>query len=122
MANFFAQTAALMNGAPAQNTAHEAYPGNRPTNSILIARLTPHAFGMLLALYEHKVFVQCAIWNINAFDQPGVELGKRAATRILGDLEGAQTGGDHDASTRGLIDSYKAQRTGVPGAKSRAGI
>ena len=110
MANFFAQTAALMDGAPAAGAAHDAFPGNRPTNSILIEKLTPHALGLLLALYEHKVFVQNTIWGINAFDQPGVELGKRLATRILPELAGGDPVTAYDASTNGLINFYKTHR------------
>ena len=110
MANFFAQTAALMNGAPAAAAAHDVFPGNRPTNSILIEKLTPHALGMLLALYEHKVFVQTTIWGINAFDQPGVELGKRLANRILPELAGGEPVTAYDASTNGLINFYKTHR------------
>ncbi len=105
LSNFFAQTAALMNGAPA-----DGFPGNRPTNSIMVAKLTPHTLGMLLALYEHKVFVQNTIWGLNAFDQPGVELGKRLASGILPDLEAASAAGSYDASTSGLIDFYKKNR------------
>ncbi len=110
MANFFAQTAALMNGAPAQGAASSAFPGNRPSNSILLKQLTPHTLGLLLALYEHKVFVQNAIWGINAFDQPGVELGKRLATRILPELEGGNPVTAYDASTNGLINFYQTHR------------
>ncbi len=112
MANFFAQTAALMSGAPSQGAASDAYPGNRPTNSILLKKLTPHALGLLLALYEHKVFVQNAIWGINAFDQPGVELGKRVASRILSELAGDEPVRGHDASTNCLINFYKNHRGG----------
>jgi glucose-6-phosphate isomerase len=110
MANFFAQTAALMNGAPAAGAAHDAFPGSRPTNSILVEKLTPHALGLLLALYEHKVFVQNTIWGINAFDQPGVELGKRLAARILPELAGGDPVIAYDASTNGLINFYKTHR------------
>jgi glucose-6-phosphate isomerase len=105
LANFFAQTAALMNGAP-----QDGFPGNRPTNSILIEKLTPYTLGMLLALYEHKVFVQNTIWGVNAFDQPGVELGKRLAQRILPVLENDEPVAAYDASTNGLINFYKAHR------------
>ena len=115
MANFFAQTAALMNGATALGAPHEAYPGNRPTNSLLLKKLTPHTLGLLLALYEHKVFVQTAIWGINAFDQPGVELGKRAATGILAELEAGATVTGHDASTNGLINFYQTSRQEAAG-------
>ena len=110
MANFFAQTMALMNGAPEANDAHDIFPGSRPTNSILIEKLTPHSLGMLLALYEHKVFVQNAVWGLNAFDQPGVELGKRLAERIQSDLDGGDPVTNYDASTNGLINFYKANR------------
>lgn len=112
MANFFAQTTALMNGAPAATAAHDIFPGNRPSNSILIEKLTPHSLGMLLALYEHKVFVQNVVWGVNAFDQPGVELGKRLATRIRSELEGGDPVTTYDASTNGLINFYKANRDG----------
>ena len=110
MANFFAQTAALMNGAPSAAVPQDDFPGNRPTNSILIEKLTPHSLGMLLAMYEHKVFVQNAVWGLNAFDQPGVELGKRLATRILPELDGDDAVANYDASTNGLINFYKANR------------
>ncbi len=110
MANYFAQTAALMNGETANSAAQDRYPGNRPTNSILINKLTPHTLGLLLALYEHKVFVQNAIWGINAFDQPGVELGKRAATRVVSELESGNAITSHDGSTNGLINFYKSHR------------
>jgi len=104
IANFLAQTAALMQGDGA------AFPGNRPSNSILLKKLTPRTFGMLLALYEHKVFVQNAIWDINAFDQPGVELGKKLAVRILPNLATNTPIADLDSSTRGLIEFYKDGR------------
>ncbi len=110
MANFFAQTSALMNGAPFAGHAHERFPGNRPSNSLLIGRLTPNSLGQLLALYEHKVFVQSVIWGINAFDQPGVELGKRLATRIRPELDTNEPVSGFDSSTNGLIDFYKASR------------
>jgi glucose-6-phosphate isomerase len=110
MANFFAQTAALMNGAPLAANPHDRFPGNRPTNSLLLDRLTPFTLGQLLALYEHKVFVQSVIWGINAFDQPGVELGKQLAARILPELDNNEPVSGYDASTNGLIDYYKANR------------
>lgn len=105
LANFFAQTGALMNGSP-----QDGFPGNRPSNSILIEKLTPHTLGGLLALYEHKVFVQNTIWGINAFDQPGVELGKRLASRILPELANDNPATGHDASTNGLMNFFKANR------------
>ena len=105
LANCFAQTAALMNGA-----AQEGFPGNRPSNSILVEKLTPHTLGQLLALYEHKVFVQNTIWGVNAFDQPGVELGKRLAVRILPELANDDPVAAYDTSTNGLINFYKANR------------
>ncbi|MCE9642414.1 MAG: glucose-6-phosphate isomerase [Betaproteobacteria bacterium] len=105
LANYFAQTAALMNGAP-----QDGFPGNRPSNSILVEKLTPRTLGLLLALYEHKVFVQNTIWGTNAFDQPGVELGKRLAARMLPELENGDPVAAYDASTNGLINFYKAHR------------
>jgi len=104
IANFLAQTAALMNGDGA------AFPGNRPSNSILLKKLTPRALGMLLALYEHKVFVQNAVWDVNPFDQPGVELGKKLAAGILTALDHSQLPAGLDDSTRGLIQFYKSAR------------
>ena len=89
---------------------HKVFEGNRPTNSILLPKLTPRALGQLLAAYEHKVFVQGAIWGINSFDQWGVELGKELATRILPELEGDEEIESHDASTNGLINRYKKWR------------
>jgi glucose-6-phosphate isomerase len=84
-------------------------PGNRPTNTILAQRLTPHALGALVALYEHSVFTQGAIWGIDSFDQWGVELGKVLAKRIVGELQGEQELA-HDSSTNALIRRYRATR------------
>ncbi len=127
MANFFAQTEALAFGLDgdaveaqlrAAGTAeekvamlkpHKTFEGNKPTNSLLIDRLTPYSLGALVALYEHKIFVQGVIWNINSFDQWGVELGKVLAGVILPELEAGEAG-DHDASTRGLIDHFLSGR------------
>ncbi len=125
LANFFAQTEALMRGKnekearaemqaqglrPAEIDSllpHKIFQGNRPTNSILVPKLTPRALGMLLALYEHKVFVQGVIWNINSFDQWGVELGKELAKEILSELSGEDPVSSHDSSTNELINRYK---------------
>jgi len=103
-ANFLAQTAALMRGDGAE------FPGNRPSNSIVLKTMTPRTFGMLIALYEHKVFVQNAVWDINPFDQPGVELGKQLAARILSALDHPQPSENLDDSTRGLIEFYNKNR------------
>jgi glucose-6-phosphate isomerase len=123
LANFFAQTQALMRGRTREEVRREIGPevdeviveqrifeGNRPTTSILFDKLTPHTLGMLVALYEHKVFVQGVIWDINSFDQWGVELGKDLAQVILPQL--AQPGdiAEHDSSTNGLINHYKSRR------------
>jgi glucose-6-phosphate isomerase len=127
MANFFAQTEALAfglsreavaaqlgeSGLPEESirmlTPHKTFEGNRPTNSILIDRLTPFSLGALIALYEHKIFVQGVIWNINSFDQWGVELGKVLAGVILPELQkGVQAG--HDGSTTGLLTHFLARR------------
>jgi len=89
---------------------HKVFSGNRPTNSILFQKLTPRTLGTLIALYEHKIFVQGIIWNINSFDQWGVELGKQLAKAILPELAGAAPVGSHDSSTNGLINDYKARR------------
>ncbi len=124
LANCFAQAEALMvgkteNEARAELVAqglhgdaleallpHKVFPGNRPTNTFLFERLDPHTLGMLIAMYEHKVFVQSVVWNINPFDQWGVELGKQLAGKILPELRGAGVTSHHDASTAGLIDYY----------------
>ena len=102
LANMLAQSAALMRGKQSENLPPwRNYPGNRPSNVLLLERLTPETFGALIALYEHKVFVQGSLWNINSFDQWGVELGKELARRLLDD------GDDHsdlDAGTRALLD------------------
>jgi glucose-6-phosphate isomerase len=124
LANFFAQTEALARGMDEREAAAElraqrvpedavrgllpqrVFDGNRPTTSILIDALTPRALGALIALYEHKVFVQSVIWNVNAFDQWGVELGKTLAGRILPELEAGTPASGHDSSTSGLIQYY----------------
>jgi glucose-6-phosphate isomerase len=128
LANFFAQPEALMRGKPpgearaelaAQGlppeeverlAPHRAFPGDRPTTSIVVDQLTPHTLGALIALYEHKIFVQGIVWNINSFDQWGVELGKQLASKILPELEDGTTISSHDASTNGLINRFKARR------------
>ncbi|MBM4189889.1 MAG: glucose-6-phosphate isomerase [Betaproteobacteria bacterium] len=120
LSNFLAQTEALMRGKtllevqkeltaegrkPAEIKAlapHKVFPGNRPTNSLLYRRLTPRTLGRLIALYEHKVFVQGVLWNVNSYDQWGVELGKQLAKVILPELHGGKPG-NHDSSTLGLI-------------------
>jgi glucose-6-phosphate isomerase len=118
MANFFAQTEALAFGKTAQEVAadgvqsfqvpHRTFEGNHPTNTILAEKLTPEVLGKLIALYEHKVFVQGTIWNINSFDQWGVELGKVLATRIIPELQSAEEPKlSHDSSTNTLIQRYR---------------
>ena len=109
LANFFAQGEALMNGQ-AHTTPHAAISGNRPGTSILVDEFDAKHLGMLLALYEHKVFVQSVIWNINAFDQWGVALGKQVADRVLPALAGSGHTQAFDASTNGLINYYKEHR------------
>lgn len=115
LANFMAQTEALMMGRSKEKTREVAsefveqktFPGNRPSNAILLDSLTPHALGMLIALYEHKIFAQGAIWDINSFDQWGVELGKKLASRLLSEIRGEQVDGGHDQSTRELLKMCK---------------
>jgi glucose-6-phosphate isomerase len=117
LSNFFAQTEALMNGrTPEQLLAAKVKPdlvpfkffsGNRPTNSFFIKAITPYTLGQLIALYEHKIFVQGVIWNIYSFDQWGVELGKELAGKILPELKNAEETLSHDGSTNGLINWYK---------------
>jgi glucose-6-phosphate isomerase len=121
MANVFAQAEALAFGKSAEQVKaegtpdwlvpHRVFEGNRPSNTILADHLTPEILGSLIAMYEHAVFTQGAIWNIDSFDQWGVELGKVLATRILGELEGAaQPAGSHDASTNSLIQRYRKNK------------
>ena len=128
MANYFAQTEALMNGKTEAEAADElrksgkseeaikelapfkAFSGNRPTNSILFKKLTPHTLGSLIALYEHKIFTQGVIWDIYSFDQWGVELGKQLASRILPELQDNASVHSHDSSTNGLMNAFKAMR------------
>ncbi len=120
MANVFAQAEALAfgktpeevkaEGTPDWLVPHRVFEGNRPTNTILLDELTPETLGKLVALYEHSVFTQGAIWQIDSFDQWGVELGKVLAKKIVGELEGKDPGGKHDSSTNTLIARYKKQR------------
>ncbi|WP_313154751.1 glucose-6-phosphate isomerase [Sphingobacterium multivorum] len=128
LSNFFAQTEALMNGKTEAKVvaefkkagksdqeiealkAYKVFEGNRPTNSILFKKMTPRTLGRLIALYEHKIFVQGVIWNIYSFDQWGVELGKQLANQILPELSDANPVTSHDSSTNGLINAYKAWR------------
>ena len=128
LANFFAQTEALMNGKTEEEVVKEmgsasakeiesikpfkVFEGNRPTNSILFQKLTPRTLGSLLAMYEHKIFVQGVIWNIYSFDQWGVELGKQLAKQILPELTTDETVTSHDGSTNGLINQYKVFKKG----------
>jgi glucose-6-phosphate isomerase len=121
MANLFAQTEALAFGKTAEEVKaegmaddlvpHRTFEGNRPTNTILVDRLTPRTLGALVALYEHSVFTQGVIWDIDSFDQWGVELGKVLAKRIIPELQGD---GElhHDSSTNELIRRYRESRTG----------
>jgi glucose-6-phosphate isomerase len=128
LSNFFAQTEALMNGKSLEEVTaemtkagksaaeiakiapHRVFEGNRPTNSILVKKITPYTLGQLIAMYEHKIFVQGVIWNIYSFDQWGVELGKVLANAILPELASDDAVSSHDASTNGLINAYKAFR------------
>lgn len=130
IANFLAQTEALMKGKTFEESyaevvaaghsgerarvlaAAKSFEGNKPTNSFLLRRLTPYTLGMLIALYEHKIFVQGVIWNINSFDQMGVELGKELAQAILPELDPTSAvSANHDSSTLGLIRAYKEMRS-----------
>ncbi len=130
MANFFAQTEALMRGrtqdeARAEMEAggmpaasvdelapHRTFPGNRPTNTILVDYLTPRTLGALIAMYEHRIFTQGVVWGINSYDQWGVELGKQLAGVILGELEEGRVTAEHDPSTSGLIEYFLRHRGG----------
>lgn len=86
----------------------KVFEGNRPTNSILVKQITPRTLGNLIAMYEHKIFVQGVIWNIFSFDQWGVELGKQLANQILPELADESEINSHDSSTNGLINAFKA--------------
>lgn len=128
LANFFAQTEALAFGKTKEQVEQEflakgktleevsdlvpfkVFEGNRPTNSILFKKLTPKTLGALIAMYEHKIFVQGAIWNIFSFDQWGVELGKQLAGKILPELENGENINSHDSSTNGLINAWKSMK------------
>jgi glucose-6-phosphate isomerase len=128
LSNVFAQTEALMRGKTADEVRaelgrqgvsgdaldvavpHRVFDGNRPTNTILYKELNPRTLGRLIALYEHKIFVQGVIWGINSFDQWGVELGKQLASAILRELPGDEAVAGHDSSTNGLINAYKQMR------------
>ncbi|RIA95428.1 Phosphoglucose isomerase [Glomus cerebriforme] len=126
LSNFFAQTEALMIGKTKEEVldelkdvsnkeliaTHKVFRGNRPTNSIMFQKLTPGTLGALIALYEHKIFVQGIIWNINSFDQWGVELGKVLAKKILPELKNQDAApvSSHDASTNGLINFYMSNK------------
>jgi glucose-6-phosphate isomerase len=128
LANCFAQTEALMkgktrseareeleaSGMPAQQIVdllpHKIFPGNRPTNTLLLDIITPQRLGSLIALYEHKIFVQGVIWGINSFDQWGVELGKQLAGIILPELLDENLNAEHDASTSSLISYFRRLR------------
>jgi glucose-6-phosphate isomerase len=128
LANFFAQTEALMKGKTSEEAKaeleksglakddiaallpHKVFSGNRPTNSIFFKKLTPATLGSLIALYEHKIYVQSIIWDVNAFDQWGVELGKQLANQILPELLSSDKISSHDSSTNGLINFYKENK------------
>ena len=88
-------------------TPHKVFPGNRPSNTLFYPQLTPEMLGSLVALYEHKVFVQGVIWNVNSYDQWGVELGKQLAKALLPKVEGKADAEGHDASTQGLLAYYR---------------
>ncbi len=129
LANCFAQTEALMRGRTREEarvelaeqglpeaeiealTPHKVFPGNRPTNTLLVDKFTPRTLGTLIALYEHKIFVQGVIWNINSYDQWGVELGKELAGVILDEIESGRVGSHHDVSTRGLVEYFIHHRS-----------
>jgi glucose-6-phosphate isomerase len=128
LSNFLAQTEALLKGKTKEEVmeelhkegksdeeiqrqySHRVFEGNRPTNSILFQQLTPRVLGSLIAMYEHKIFVQGLIWNIFSFDQWGVELGKQLAKKILPELKDDKPIGSHDSSTNGLLNTFKKLR------------
>jgi glucose-6-phosphate isomerase len=125
MSNVFAQAEALAfgkteadvraEGTPPEIAPHRVMEGNRPTNVILVEELTPRTLGMLIALYEHSVFTQGVIWDIDSFDQWGVELGKVLARRIVPELESeSEPALAHDSSTNALIRRYRRLKRGAP--------
>jgi glucose-6-phosphate isomerase len=125
LSNYFAQTEALLNGKNEKTVVEElkaarkseaeieslspfkVFAGNKPTNSFLVEKITPHTLGFLIALYEQKIFTQGIIWNIYSFDQWGVELGKQLANQILPELSNNDPVTSHDSSTNGLMNQYK---------------
>jgi len=121
MANCFAQSEALAfgkteaevraEGVSEALVPHRSFPGNRPSTTILADALTPSVLGALIALYEHRVFVQGTIWGVNSFDQWGVELGKALAGQIAGEIDSPPSDSDHDASTTRLLARYRERRT-----------
>ncbi|WP_455380754.1 glucose-6-phosphate isomerase, partial [Acidihalobacter prosperus] len=129
ISNFLAQSEALMRGRTLEEvyseleaqgvspeererlSPYKVMEGNRPSNSLLLRKITPHSLGMLIALYEHKIFTQGVIWGIDSFDQWGVELGKQLAKSILPELDGPGTVNNHDCSTNGLISCFKRFRS-----------
>jgi glucose-6-phosphate isomerase len=129
LSNFFAQTEAMAFGKDAETVKaelekagkdaatvefllpHKVFEGNRPSNSFMFKQMTPRVLGSLIAMYEMKIFAQGAIWNINSFDQWGVELGKQLAKAILPELTGDDDVASHDSSTNGLINFYKKNRS-----------
>ncbi len=124
MANVFAQTEALAfgktveqvkaEGTPERLVPHRLFEGNRPSNTLLLDRLTPESLGKLIALYEHSVFTQGVIWQVDSFDQWGVELGKALAQHIIPQLEDrAEPRLEHDSSTNTLIRRYRARKGAV---------
>ncbi|MDE0285853.1 MAG: glucose-6-phosphate isomerase [Gammaproteobacteria bacterium] len=111
VANCLAQGEALMQGRTDDAEPHRHFDGNRPSTTILYDRLDPYTLGMLLAMYEHKTFVEAAIWGINPFDQWGVELGKTLAGQIAAELAGDEPSGSHDASTEQLMGRYRSAQS-----------
>ena len=128
MANCFAQSEALMTGKTRDEVVaemreagkddadierladHRTFPGDRPSNTLLFQRLDPYTLGTLIALYEHKVFVEAAVWDINPFDQWGVELGKALASSIVDEIRAGRTVTSHDSSTNGLLNRALTMR------------
>ena len=104
------EKAGLGNEEIARLLPYKVFAGNKPTNSILVKKITPFTLGQLIAMYEHKIFTQGVIWNIFSFDQWGVELGKQLANRILPELENKKPVSTHDSSTNALVNQYKKWR------------
>jgi glucose-6-phosphate isomerase len=107
LSNYLAQTESLAIGKTTAPNSYKKFEGNQPTSTILFDQMDPFSLGALIAIYEHKIFFQGAVWNIYSYDQWGVELGKEMARKILPEIEGDEINSDHDESTKGLLNHIR---------------